>query len=324
MLKKSVGGLFFLLLSALSLLLLAFFLFPAFADAFDTLVGAPLRSRISAYSATTALSLTELLLLLLPALLLALPLLAFAARHPSRMLAGLLAFLLMFFGVYTLTFAAGAHRSPLAARLGLSVVEPTAEELSACADWLSTLASRAVTEADDAETISRLMSAFSSVGERYGIPVNTAALPKRTLTPILARLGFFGLYAFPLGEVTVASECRGAVGTFTLAHELAHASGFSREAEADLLAFLVCLDSGDPYLVYAGAAGMLGRLLGSLHEEAPALWQSASEGLPDAARRELLESGESYEKGTAPTEAPPDLSYSETVILLCALYRTRN
>ena len=323
MLKGSVKRLLFLLFLSVSLLLLAFWLFPSFSDSFDALVGAPLRGRLSSYSSLTALSLTELLLILLPVLLLLLLILSVRARHPSRLLALLLSFLLLLFGVYTLTFAAGAHRTPLAARLGLSPTEPTAEELSACAEWLLLLASQGGSAPSEEETVTRLRAAFSAVGKEYGLPVNTAARPKRTLTPLLSRLGYFGLYAFPLGEVTVASDCQGAVGTFTLAHELAHASGFSREAEADLLAFLVCLDSGDPYLVYAGAAGMLGRLLTALHKEAPALWQSTSEGLSPSARRDLLESGEAYERGTAPTEAPPELSYSETVILLCALYRAR-
>lgn len=321
--KGSVKCLFFLLLFSFSLLLFAFWLLPAFADGFDALVGAPLRARLSACNAKISLSLTELFLLLVPVLLLLLPVFAFRVRHPSRLLALLLGFLLLFFGLYTLTFAAGVHRSPLSVRLGLSASEPTPEELSACAEWLSSLALQGGDAPSDAEIAARLKTAFSGVGKAYGIPVNTAVRPKRTLTPLLARLGYFGLYAFPLGEVTVVSECRGAVGTFTLAHEMAHASGFSREAEADLLAFLVCLDSGDPYLVYAGAAGMLGRLLTALHEEAPALWQSASDGLPPSARRDLLESGEAYERDSAPTEAPPGLSYSETVILLCALYRAR-
>lgn len=323
MLRGTVKRIFFLFLVAFSLLILSFRLLPAFADGFDALVGAPLRARLSEYNAKIPLSLTELLLLLSPALLLVLPIFAFRARHPRRLLSLLLGFLLLFFGIYALTFAAGAHRSPLSVRLGLSPTEPTAEELSACAEWLSSLALQEGELPSEAEIASRLKTAFSTVGKQYGIPVNTAPHPKRTLTPLLARWGFFGLYAFPLGEVTVVSECRGAVGTFTLAHELAHASGFSREAEADLLAFLVCLDSGDPYLVYAGAAGMLGRLLTSLHEEAPAIWQSASERLPPSAQKDLLESGEAYEKGSAPTEAPPKLSYSETVILLCALYRSR-
>ncbi len=321
--SKGITCFFFLLSVCFLLLLLAFFLFPTFSDAFDVLVGAPLRLRLSSYSARVGASLTELLLLSLPALLVLLLVGAFRVRYPSRMLAGLLAFLLLFFGVYSLTFAAGAHRSPLSERLGLSCAEPTAEELSGCADWLSSLASQAVSEPSDGEVVSRLKAAFSAVGKCYGIPVNTAVRPKRTLTPLLGRLGFFGLYAFPLGEVTVASECKGAVGTFTVAHEMAHACGFSREAEADILAFLVCLDSGDPYLTYAGAAGMLGRLLSSLYRTAPALWQSASEEMPEPARQELVESGEIYDRLSSPTQAPPELSYDETVRLLCALYRSR-
>lgn len=320
---RSIRELYLLIAVFFGFLLLAFSCFSRFAVRFDALIGAPVRRLISAQNARISFSVTELLLLCLPFLLLLLLALAFLARRPSRMLFGLLSFLLVLLALYTVTFAAGAYAPPLAEALGLADTEPTAEELSGCAEWLSSLASAPVREPREEELARSLREAFSRLEEGYAFPVNTAISPKRSATPILGRLGFFGLYAFPLGEITVAAECTGAVAAFTLAHEMAHASGVVREPEADLVAFLACLDSGDPYLTYAGAAGMLSRLLTALHTEDPTLWQAASDGMPDAARDELVAAGETYDRITSPTQAPPEVSYSETVRLLCALYRTR-
>ena len=167
----------------------------------------------------------------------------------------------------------------------------------------------------------RLQAGLSAAGERYGLCQNPAARGKRTATAILSRLGYFGLYAFPFCEVTVSDRIPRATYTFTLAHELAHASGYVREEEADLVGFLACLESRDPYLLYAGASGMLGRLLCELYRSAPEAWEAASDKLSGAVRQELYESGEVYERDALATLAGDAPTYGETARLLCALYR---
>lgn len=304
-------------------ILFAFSKSGAYAAWFDFRLGVPIRSVLASVNAKIPFSVTEAFFLLLPFLVLILILGAFLVRHPRRLLAGLFSFLLVYLGLYVAVFAAGQHRPVLKNTLEIDTAEPTAEELFGCVEWLSSLAVPPERIPSEEEILGGLRAALEETGMQYGIPANIAIRPKRTVTPLLGRLGFFGLYAFPLGEVTVTAECTGAIGSFTLAHELAHASGLSREEEADLFAFLACLDSGDSYLRYAGASGMLGRLLSALYEADPALWQSASEEIPKAAREELIGAGEVYEQSIAPTVVAPAVQYRETVLLLCGLYRSR-
>lgn len=300
---------------------------PRFADAYEATVSARLRSLVSRLSGAIPFSLTEGVLWLLPVLALAILVLALRAASSRRGMRRALGFFfgagLTFFALYVSLFSAGEKTTPLAERLAIPTPPPTPTELSACAAWLSELCATPVVPPDDAELHAALRRAYAAAGKRYGFTPNLEVRPKRTQTPLFRRLGFFGLYAFPFGEVTVASECRGAAHAFTLAHELAHASGFAREEEADLVAFLACLDSGDPYLTYAGAYGMLGRVLTVLAASAPCEWEQSSATLPEAVRRDFAEA----DKAAPPTDAPASYhappTYDATVLLLCAVFRER-
>ncbi len=298
---------------------------PRFADGVESLLGARLRFLISAINATLPFSVTELFLLLLP--LLALLFLSLALRSARsrgtmrRTLLGLLVPILAFFFLYISTFSVGYHKTSLATHLSLDLTPPTAEELGACALWLSELTAEEPPPPDGAALGESLRVAYCQAGERYGFLPNTAVAPKVTVTPLFLRMDLLGLYAFPFGEVTLARECQGATRTFTLAHEMAHASGYTEEAEADLIAFLACLDSGDPYLQYAGATGMLGRVLAVLSRVSPDGWAKVSGSLSGAVRREYT-AGDRFAEGGA--EASLDLdppTYDETVLLLCGLFR---
>ena len=301
---------------------LALIRLPRFADAYDTTAGAWLRTALSGMSGAASFSVTEAFLLLLPVLLsvmLAAALRAAASRRGLRRALGFfLAVGIGFFGLYVLLFSAGGKKSPVAERLALATPPPTPTELSRCAAWLSELASAPVEELDDTALTLALRQAYAAAGERYGFTPNLAVTMKRTATPLFYRLGLFGLYAFPFGEVTVATECRGATRAFTLAHEMAHASGFAREEEADLMAFL---DSGDAYLTYVGAYGMLGRVLTVLEATSPAAWEESSATLPDAVRREISAQDAPVADAPALYEVPP--TYDKSVLLLLAVYRQR-
>ena len=324
--KKTRYALLISFLTFAALLFLEYSI-PSFSLVIERFFGAPVRSRLSAVSSYFSFSLAEWLLLLLPIVLVLFLLFALraakSAKATSRLVGALLSFLLAFFAVYTLVFAPGQHRPPLADSLSLPDKAPTADEVLICVDWLSSLADANASYPGDAATEARLRIALAEAGKTYGFSANTAVSVKKNATPLFSRLGYFGLYAFPLGEITLTSACPDATRTFTLAHEMAHASGFSREADADVMAFLACLDSGDAYLVGAAATGMLGRVLCTLYEHSPALWERASGRMPDAARQELSDAGEVYERGTADALAPIAEDYGEVLRLLCAICRAR-
>ena len=300
---------------------------PSFALRFDSLVGAHLRSFLSRVAALVPFSVTEWLLCALPILLLLLfciaVLAARSATATQRVASLILLPAILVAGIYVLSFAAGRYTPPLEARLDLPAEAPiTASEVLSTASWLSGLAADLPSPPGDSVTQAELRQAYSRAGERYGFCANTAAAVKLTTTPLLLRLGYFGLYAFPLGEITLAAECPDTIRTFTLAHEMAHASGFAREEEADLVALLAALSSGDQYLRASVAEGILGRFLGCLAIDAPDVWREVSAGLSEGARRDLTRAGDILEEGTtAPTIAAVTPDYGRTVRLTVALYR---
>ncbi len=312
---------FILGISTLILLLLSFLAFPSFAAFFDRAVGARLRTLLSALFGIFPFSVTELFLLLLIPGALLLGLLFLGVRR-SSLLAGCLSMAFFFYlSLFSFVFAPGIYRPPLEEALGLSPEPITDKDLLFCAAQLSELA-KAPPEPPGEEVLkARITAAYAALDGHYGIAVNRAVRPKRSGTSLFTRLGYFGLYSFPFGEVTVNGDTLGIRYAFTLAHELAHASGFVREGEADIVAYLVCTESKDPYLAYVGAAGMLDRLLCELYTASPELWQIASEGLPPTAREDLSEGGAAGEDTAVIARPNPD--YSHTVTLLCALLRAR-
>ena len=300
---------------------------PEAALRLDRAVGAPLRALLSTALRPIPFSVTEWLLVSLPAvLLLSVPLAFLSAKSASatrRAVALLLLPTVTVMGLYVLTFAAGRHTPPIEERLALPAeAAPTAEEIVSTAAWLSALSADPPDYPGAAAVEAALVCAYRGAGERYGFTANAAVAVKTTATPLFLRLGYFGLYAFPLGEVTVTAECPPSTRTFTLAHEIAHASGFAREEEADLIALLTALSSADPYLTYAVAEGILGRFLSCLAVENPAVWQEISQGLSSAAREGLFEAGEVFEGAqAAETVAAETPDYSKTIRLTVALYR---
>ena len=322
--KRGIAS-FCVAFSAFGLLLLAERRNPTIALAVDRYLGAPLRAFLSSLSARVDVSVSEWLLLSLPVIFAVLFFSALFAAKSARATVWvgrlLLFLLLLVLSVYVLAFAPGEYRPPLAMALGLSDAPPTAEEVISCVAWLSSL-SAAETDYPGADAVTEAVrAAFFNAAEKYGFFANGGVSVKETSSPLFLRRGYFGLYAFLLGEITLTSDCPDATRAFTLAHEMAHSSGFAREEEADIVAFLACLDSEDAYLTAAAATGMLGRVLCVLYEASPPLWERASALLTDDARSELFEAGEIYEGGIADAVAPIAVDYGETVKILCAVYR---
>ncbi len=302
--------------------------FPSFAEWVDRTVGAPLRSGLSRLSSGIPFSLTGLLLVSVPLLFILLLILGYRALDKkggfSRFLLSLFSLLSVFALLFTLTLSPGYHKPPLSEKLSLYVREPSGKELAGVAAWLSGLLSEKVPPAPALEELAvRLDASYRTLGEKYDFPVNREFSIKEERGGALSALGIIGLYSFPFGEITLNFEYPPTALAFTLAHEMAHASGYSREEEADLMAFLACLESGDAYLRYAGVLGMLQRVLPALRESSSSLWEAAGEELPNEAKREMEKSGRVYEKTALPTMATEEgkSGHEGLSALLYAYYR---
>ncbi len=302
--------------------------YPSFAAWADAAIGAPLRSALSRLSSRIPFSLTGLLLLSAPLLLILLLVLGYRSLDKrggfSRFLLSVLSLLCIFALLFSLTLSPGYHKTPLFETLSLRINEPSAEELAGLSAWLSGLLREEIPPTPlGEELVSRLQASYRALGEKYGFFVNPEFSIKEEKSGVLSAMGIIGLYAFPFGEITVNLDYPASARAFTLSHEMAHALGFSREEEADLMGFMACLESGDEYLTYVGALGMLQRVLPDLKESSSQLWETAAEELPSQAKNELREAGHAYERAALATMANEEKKSGHEGLsaLLYAYYR---
>ena len=111
---------------------------------------------------------------------------------------------------------------------------------------------------------------------------------------------FTGLYTFFTGEANINVLFPDYTLPFTAAHELAHGRGIARENEANFIAFLVCMESTDPYIRYCGLLNMYEYVMSALYnadtEEGKPLYNKIA-SLPDKRiRGELSAYAEFFEK----------------------------
>lgn len=89
--------------------------------------------------------------------------------------------------------------------------------------------------------------------KKYNYPT-TGRVRGRQLFPkgLLMRFSTSGVYLPWIGEGHVDGGLHSLQLPFTLAHEMAHGYGHGDEGTCNFLAYLACIESGDPFLIYSG------------------------------------------------------------------------
>ncbi len=124
------------------------------------------------------------------------------------------------------------------------------------------------------------------------LPRGEFAQPKPVYASgLLTRLGISGIYFPYTGEPNYNAEAPDFQQPFSLAHEMAHQRGVARESEANFVAYLVCVNSRDPFVRYSGYRGGLG-VLAELYrvepEKAKELARQLGPGYREDSRRAAL------------------------------------
>lgn len=121
----------------------------------------------------------------------------------------------------------------------------------------------------------------SRMTKRFGDPKPFVA------SPLVKRFGVAGMYFPYTAEALVLADLPGALRGKEMAHEMAHQRGVAREADANILAYLVTLEAPDPQVRYAGALFLQRQLINALGRVDPdAAWALIGERLPGV-RRDL-------------------------------------
>ena len=113
----------------------------------------------------------------------------------------------------------------------------------------------------DVEILNLLKESYDTTAELSLLPQGDFTPPKPSyFSGLLTRLGIGGFY-FPFtGEPHYNADAPDFQLPFSAAHEMAHQRGVARESEANFVAYLVCVNSRDPFVRYSGYRNGLGVL----------------------------------------------------------------
>jgi hypothetical protein len=274
-------------------------------------------------SAVFPFSLAEFLLV--SAVLGALPYMAVQlagiARRPGeradrslRLLLNLLCAAAVVYGWFVLACGLNYQRQTFADDAGLKIQPSSVEELkSLCYELVDAVnLSRGKLPEDEYgvcapvygnpyQAARQAAAAFSGISTEYPALGGYTPPPKPVLfSRGMSYLNITGVY-FPF---TFESNVNADVPHFslpaTMMHELAHFKGFMREQEANYIAYLACIHSGDSLFAYSGNSLALTYSANALYAADRDAYFQVMDGLSEGARRDLRASSDYWQRFETP------------------------
>ncbi len=105
------------------------------------------------------------------------------------------------------------------------------------------------------EKVNIAYAAYADKAE-YISHFDTYAKPM-AISPLFTYTHISGIYTFMTGEVNINTNYPDFIRPYTIAHEFSHQRGIAREDEANFVAYLVCIESDDPFVKYSGYTNLL-------------------------------------------------------------------
>lgn len=114
------------------------------------------------------------------------------------------------------------------------------------------------------------------------------SMPKKIiLSPIMTYTHISGVYMPFTGEANINTNYPDYVVAYTVAHEKAHQRGIANEDEANFVAFLAMLESGDEYLRYSALMNMYDYFLDSAYKYDKELYYHFMDNTNDTIKGEM-------------------------------------
>ena len=295
------------LLTAISAgLYFAFTQSAAFADWFNQSISTWGRRALAAITSWLPFSFAELLICLLPlwlVLLIVIGVRKYCDSNRSALVyVGILLSGLCICGIlFVWNFAAGYFGTTLDQKLELKREKSSAEELYQTAEILSDeidkLSDEIIFLEDGtslmpysyAEMNQKLLTAYESFCAKQEFITTFSSRTKPVaMSGAMSYTHITGVYSFFTGEANINVNFPDYTVPYTAAHELAHQRGIAREDEANFIAFLVCMESEDPYIRYSALLNVYEYVISALYSADASLYRMSYEGLPPEVRREEM------------------------------------
>lgn len=274
-----------LCIAALSLIIYAATcLSEKFADFFNRHVSSFFRLIFAKITNVLPFSLAELLIILLPVIgfMLIWYLLKFrceTVKTARITTVCILAISSLLFSSFVMCFSAGYRGASLDVKLGLDSQPVSPQELYDASDYLTERINELAPEIkyDESgfsimpysfsEMNDKLIEAYSRFCEKHNFINNfKSKLKPIFLSEPLSYTHITGIYTYFTGEANINVNFPDYSIPFTAAHELAHQRGIAREDEANMMAFLVCMESDDPYIRYSAYTNVYEYVVSALYK----------------------------------------------------------
>ena len=301
---------------AFSAVLYVIFLFSErFADFFNRYISSVIRAVLAHATSWIPFSLAEFILILSPIILFA------VIRYGLKRYAGcwrdvfiycgaLVSVLALVLSIFVMGFAPAYRGTTLDKKLGIERREVSSEELYATAEILtekireeygsvyySDATDFSVMPYDFGEMNDKLLAAYDKICDKYSFVQNLHSRVKPVmLSEPMSYTHITGVYSFFTGEANININFPDYTIPFTAAHELAHQRGIAREDEANFMAFLVCIESDDPYIRYSGYLQLYEYVASSLAAADSAAYIENWNSLPLPVQKEIVAFGNFFKK----------------------------
>ena len=158
----------------------------------------------------------------------------------------------------------------------------------------------------DLDTLNnKLNKTYEIIAQKYDfIPDLSSNVKPILLSRALTYTHMSGLYTYMTGEANINTHFPDSTLPFTMAHEMAHQRGIAREDEANFVAFLVTMESDDPYIRYSGYYEIFKYFVNALHAADHDLFKEIYARADERLVNEILAFNEffkPYENSTAAT-----------------------
>ena len=279
---------------------------PAFADFFNQNISEVFRRTLAAISSPIPFSIGEALILLLPV---GFGLTVWYAakyrcdtwRSTWSFVGILMAVICMLLSMFVFTFATGYHGRTLDQKLELEQKEVSAQELYQTALILAQKVNEehenmtygadgfSVMPYSLSEMNDKLLTAYDSFCEKHAfIDHYDTRIKPVMLSELMNYTHITGVYSYFTGEANIDIAFPDYTIPYTAAHELAHQRGIAREDEANMVAFLVCMESDDAYIRYCAYLNMYEYVANALYRANPDLYAKARATVEADVRSEMV------------------------------------
>ena len=198
---------------------------------------------------------------------------------PSRYyLSTLLGIFITMYILFVFTLGTSYFTTTIDKELTLEKNKISKEELFETADEVRKQAEKLLDEIEFSENGSSVMpydldtlnkklnKTYEIVSERYDfIAALSSNIKPIFMSKALTYTHMSGLYTYMTGEANLNTNFPDSTLPFTMAHEMAHQRGIAREDEANFVAFLVTMESDDPYIQYSGYYEILKYFINALY-----------------------------------------------------------